>query len=164
MTQSVQLVGIYIVFAALMSPALTVRGLHKSRRLTDGYLCSMCRVRSGIVALGGIRSSDRVGHRMRAATFFRSNDHDLTATGITAHIMAVLSKHVGTIWRYRRLWITRTNAANVSGLQWCSMPSASRWAASSGTPMARKKASTTSCRDRDALATARPRSVRKMPR
>ena len=38
----------------------------------------------------------------------------------------------------------RRNASSVAGLTWCSMPSASAWAASSGTPSDLRNATTTS--------------------
>jgi zinc/manganese transport system permease protein len=48
-TQSVQLVGIYLVFATLILPALAVRGLAKSRWLVAGYLCGVAGYVAGLV-------------------------------------------------------------------------------------------------------------------
>jgi zinc/manganese transport system permease protein len=47
-TQSVQLVGIYLVFATLILPALAVRGLQKSRWLAAGYLCGVAGYVAGL--------------------------------------------------------------------------------------------------------------------
>ncbi len=48
-TQSVQLVGIYLVFATLILPALAVRGLPKSRWLAGGYLCGIAGYVAGLI-------------------------------------------------------------------------------------------------------------------
>jgi zinc/manganese transport system permease protein len=48
-TQSVQLVGIYLVFATLILPALAVRGLAKSRWLAGGYSCGVIGYVAGLV-------------------------------------------------------------------------------------------------------------------
>lgn len=49
-TQSVQLVGIYLVFATLILPALAVRNLPPPRRLTVGYLCALAGYVVGLAA------------------------------------------------------------------------------------------------------------------
>lgn len=49
-TQSVQLVGIYLVFATLILPALAVRDLPAPRRLAVGYLCAIAGYLAGLVA------------------------------------------------------------------------------------------------------------------
>ena len=59
---------------------------------------------------------------------------------------------------------TRSNAARVSSLTWCSMPSASARATSSLTPIAWRKATTIWCRRREASAMRRPSWVRKIAR
>jgi zinc/manganese transport system permease protein len=48
-TQSVQLVGIYLVFATLILPALAVRGLPKSRWLVGGYGCGVVGYALGLI-------------------------------------------------------------------------------------------------------------------
>src|SRR5208282_2345201 len=58
----------------------------------------------------------------------------------------------------------RSNTTRVSGLTWCSMPSASISAAFSGTPSERKKATTVSCRRLHSPASRCPAFVRKMAR
>jgi hypothetical protein len=55
-------------------------------------------------------------------------------------------------------------AARVSGLTWCSMPSASISATRSGMPSERRNATTISCRVLHAAAKSRPLSVKKMAR
>lgn len=49
-TQSVQLVGIYLVFATLILPALAVRQLPARWRLAVGYLCAMAGYVVGLAA------------------------------------------------------------------------------------------------------------------
>lgn len=48
-TASVQLVGVYLVFASLIIPALATRHLHKTRRLLAGYLLGAVAYVTGIV-------------------------------------------------------------------------------------------------------------------
>jgi zinc/manganese transport system permease protein len=48
-TQSVQLVGIYLVFATLILPALAVRGLNKKHWLVGGYACGVVGYVLGLV-------------------------------------------------------------------------------------------------------------------
>jgi hypothetical protein len=58
----------------------------------------------------------------------------------------------------------RAKAFNVASEAWCSMPSASASAASSGTPTACRSSTIRRCRARTRSASACPASVRKMPR
>lgn len=48
-TQSVQLVGIYLVFATLILPALAVRGLAPSRWIAAGYGCGIVGYVAGLI-------------------------------------------------------------------------------------------------------------------
>lgn len=48
-TASVQLVGVYLVFASLIIPALAARGLHGTRRLLTGYLLGAAAYMAGIL-------------------------------------------------------------------------------------------------------------------
>jgi hypothetical protein len=64
----------------------------------------------------------------------------------------------------RRETAQSLKAASVSGLTWCSIPSASISATCSGMPSERRKATTVSCRLLHMAAKARPFSVRKMAR
>jgi len=48
-TQSVQVVGVYLVFASLIIPALATTGLRRGNRLAVGYLIGALSYLSGIV-------------------------------------------------------------------------------------------------------------------
>jgi len=48
-TASVQLVGVYLVFASLIIPALATRRMHGTRRLVSGYLLGIAAYAAGII-------------------------------------------------------------------------------------------------------------------
>jgi zinc/manganese transport system permease protein len=79
-TASVQLVGVYLVFASLIIPALSTRRLQGRQRLFAGYL-------SGAVAF--------VAGILLSAMF------DLPTGAVTVWTMAVLAVIVGSWWGYR---------------------------------------------------------------
>jgi zinc/manganese transport system permease protein len=79
-TASVQLVGVYLVFASLIIPALSTQRLHGRQRLFAGYL-------SGAVAF--------VAGILLSAMF------DLPTGAVTVWTMAVLAVIVGSWWGYR---------------------------------------------------------------
>ena len=83
-TASVQLVGVYLVFASLIIPALATRRLHGTRRLMTGYLLGAVAYVTGILL---------------SALF------DLPTGAVTVWTMAFLAVIVGT-------WIGRRNNAS----------------------------------------------------
>jgi len=80
-TASVQLVGVYLVFASLIIPALATRRLHGKRRLMTGYVLGAAAYVTGILL---------------SALF------DLPTGAVTVWTMAILAVIVGS-------WIGRSN-------------------------------------------------------
>ena len=64
-TASVQLVGVYLVFASLMVPALATRSLGK-HALAAGYAIGLVGYLVGSLAVGRVRPADRRGDRVDA--------------------------------------------------------------------------------------------------
>ena len=60
-TASVQLVGVYLVFASLMVPALATRSLSR-HALAAGYAIGLVGYLSGLLLSGRVRLADRRGH------------------------------------------------------------------------------------------------------
>lgn len=79
-TASVQFVGVYLVFASLIIPALATQRLHGSRRLLAGYLLGTVAYITGIVL---------------SAVF------DLPTGAITVWTMAILAIAAGSWWGYK---------------------------------------------------------------
>jgi zinc/manganese transport system permease protein len=87
-TASVQIVGIYLVFASLIIPALATLGIRRGNRLLAGYLVGGCipgRHRRVLLAGSADGRGDRVEPgRVRASRwlpYFRQAQRSLTITG-----------------------------------------------------------------------------------
>ena len=65
-TASVQLVGVYLVFASLILPALAVRGLSPRRALLAGWALGALAYAAGLAASAAARLAGRSRDRHRA--------------------------------------------------------------------------------------------------